>query len=118
MFINLETVKIILDILRKRVPKTLLDIGTGSCVPLIEFLKLGLDAEGLDYAEKMVEYGGKKLEEGGYPNSKVFQASLEDVDSLPGRIYDCVVSLGVFPHNKDDNLALLPLFLMKGGDLR
>ena len=46
--------------------KTVLDVGCGTCGPLIRFLKEGLDGKGCDFSEEMVRVGREQLEENGF----------------------------------------------------
>lgn len=82
--------------------KTLLDLGCGAGVPLIEFLKMGFDASGCDFAPSAITITNDNLKKSGYNNAQVFKADIEDESTLPDKKYDIIVSVGVFPHLTDD----------------
>jgi len=102
---NAVRLEIILERLRDRDAKSLLDIGCGSGYPLARFLKAGFDAYGLDFSPKMVERARVLLEREGHDPSRVTEGDIEKRSMLPNRTFDAIVATGVFAHNLDETAA-------------
>lgn len=101
---NLHVLKLILKNYRNK--KTLLDVGCGTGIPLIEFLKIGFSAKGFDFTNSSIEFTRSNLEKHGYDTNLVFKADIEDSSTLPSEKFDIITSIGVFPHLIDDVQAL------------
>lgn len=103
---NRIRLNIILDRFKKTNVKTVLDIGCGTCMPMISFLKEGYQVKGFDFSEEMVKNGKKEVENAGFNPDLVFHADLEQNKDLPEGKFDAVTALGVFPHLLDEGKAL------------
>ena len=80
--------------------ETVLDIGCGTGVTLLPLLEAGLDAEGFDFSEKMLEEAREKLRDAGFDTDRARKGDL--TEGIPGeKQYDAVVALGVLPHFED-----------------
>ena len=114
---NAVRLQIIVDVLRKRNVKSLLDLGCGSGYPLACFLELGFDAWGVDFSPKMVLLARRFLSQKGYEESRVTQGDIEECSTLPNRNFDAIVATGVFAHNLNENAAFsnLQALLREGG---
>lgn len=84
---------------------TLLDIGCGTGIPLLEFLKMGFVSSGCDFTDSSVRLARNNLDKHGYSNP-IFKADVEDETTLPKQKFDIIVSIGVFPHLVDDKRSL------------
>jgi 2-polyprenyl-3-methyl-5-hydroxy-6-metoxy-1,4-benzoquinol methylase len=103
---NLIRINIVIDRLKNNNAKTLLDVGCGSCRPMIKLLTEGFDVKGLDFSKDMVEQGKKELEKAGYDSNLIRLADLENESSFLIGNYDAILALGVFPHILDEKKAL------------
>lgn len=103
---NLIRTNFINERLRKRAVKTILDVGCGTCGPMIKFLREGFRVKGFDFSKDMVEHGKKELEKAGYSPELIYLADLEDGLGLPNEKFDAILALGVFPHVLDEKKAL------------
>jgi SAM-dependent methyltransferase len=114
---NAVRLEIILDILRSRSARTLLDVGCGSGHPLVRFLRLGFDAYGLDFSPMMVARAKELLAAESLSDARVSFGDIEDASTLPGRTFDAIVATGVFAHNLDESAAFANLrnLLAPGG---
>ena len=103
---NLIRIKFIIERLKRLNVKTVLDAGCGTCGPMIKLLNEGFDVKGLDFSKEMVEQGKLELQKAGYDPCLVQLADLESGLGLPGKKFDAVLALGVFPHIVDETKAL------------
>jgi len=103
---NQIRLKIILDRFKKINVKTVLDIGCGSCTPLISILKEGYQAVGFDFSEEMVKNGKIEIEKAGFNPDLINIGDLEQNKNLPEGKFDAVIALGVFPHLLDEGKSL------------
>lgn len=101
---NLNVLKLILKNYRNK--KTLLDVGCGTGIPLIKFLKMGFDAKGFDFIDTSVRLTQDNLQKHGYGVNLVFKADIENSSTLPSKKFDIITSVGVFPHIINDKGAL------------
>lgn len=106
--------EIVLDRMQKFQIKSVLDVGCGSCFPILQLLKLGYDCRGVDLTPEMIKEGEKLLKKNGFEN----KISLGDANSIFAK-FDCIINLGAFPHVEDDDLELAKYhsLLNKGGKL-
>lgn len=79
---NLIRIKFIIERLKKNDVKTILDVGCGSCGPMIKLLKEGFDVRGFDFSKDMVKEGKKGLVKAGYDSELICFADLEDETNL------------------------------------
>jgi len=103
---NLIRLNMVTELLKKKKVKTILDIGCGTCIPMIRFLNEGFHVKGFDFSKKMIEHGKKELEKAGHDPDLIFYADLEKNKNLPDEKFDAILALGVFPHILDENKAL------------
>lgn len=113
---NLIRINLISERLKDNNVKTILDIGCGTCGPMIKLLQEGFDVYGTDFAENMISVGKKEIEKAGFDPDRIWVADLED-DTDSENKYDAVLALGVFPHVLDENKALYNMknMLNEGG---
>lgn len=106
---------IVLRRLKKNKARTILDVGCGTCIPMIKLIKGGFKVKGFDFSRKMVEEGKKELERNGINPNLIFEADIEKF-SLKEK-FDAVIVLGVFPHivNEDKAFSNLRKMLKKEG---
>lgn len=115
---NLIRLNIIVDRLKKNNVKTILDIGCGTCGPMIiRLLQEGFDVKGFDFSFEMVKQGRKELGKAGYKPELIHCADLEDEKTLVHERFDAILALGVFPHIVGEKRALSNVrkLLNKGG---
>jgi len=86
--------------------KTLLDLGCGTGIPLLEFLKMGFSAKGCDFIERSLDLTKQKLKKHGYNDDVIFYLDIEDSTTIPSEKFDIITSVGLFPHITDDKQAL------------
>jgi SAM-dependent methyltransferase len=104
---NAVRLEIVIDRLKARGARTVLDIGCGSGQPLLRMLNEGFDARGFDFSPKMVAAAQRALADSGHDPGRAMLADVENDASMPGGAFDAVVATGVFPHNIDDGAAYL-----------
>lgn len=92
---------LVLEILKKLKPTSLLDIGCGTGDPLCEVLRLGIDARGFDFAEGMVDKARENLEDAGHDPARVWRDNMEKPEYLEAGSFDCVMALGVLYYARD-----------------
>jgi len=93
--------RIFLDLLKKIRPKSLLDAGCGSGVPLATFLKAGFNAYGFDRSTEMVQETGKRLAANGLDPSRVFEGDLDNFSRPIPELFDAIVGLGTVYYTTD-----------------
>ena len=103
---NLIRLKLIIKRLKQNKSKTILDTGCGTAIPMIKLLKQGFDVNGFDYSKQMVEFGKNELISAKYSSNRIFHADLQKKNTMPNKKFDAILSLGVFPHIKNEKIAL------------
>ena len=104
---NLIRLKLIINRLKKNNLQNILDVGCGTCIPMIKLLQQGFSVRGFDFSADMIKMGKIELKKVGYDSTSIFQADLEDDSSLPEETFDAILALGVFPHISDELKALI-----------
>jgi SAM-dependent methyltransferase len=102
---NAVRLRIVLDILEKYPNGKLLDAGCGGGGPLLQFLKLGWDASGVDFSKNMVFEAKNYLRDNKYENILIHETSISDLSKFDNSTFDIVASLGVLYYLKDDKNA-------------
>jgi len=98
---EMDSARQAVDILRDRVPPgaRVLDVGSGAGHLWRSLQPLGLEYDGIDYEEHIVEIGRRYLSSDGFPQSRLRALALE---RLPrGERYDVVVSLSTLLYFPD-----------------
>ncbi len=106
---NLIRLKMLLKRLKETNSKTILDVGCGTCAPMIKLLKEGFLVTGCDFSHEMIKIGKSQLENEGFSSDLIFQADVEDDSTLPNEKFDAIFALGVFPHLVDESTSLTNL---------
>ena len=116
---NLIRLNMVTNRLKQTNIKTILDVGCGTCAPMIRFLKEGFKVKGFDFSEEMVAHGKSELENAGYDPNLISQGDLDHEETIPDEKFDAVIALGVFPHIDDEKNALTVMGkrLDKGGQV-
>lgn len=102
---NAVRLKIVMDMLTKETPGTLLDAGCGDGFPLVTFMDNGWDAYGVDLSPNMVREAQEHLEKKGYSSRRVSESSLVNLSAFEDNLFDVVTCLGVMYYIEDDALA-------------
>ncbi|MEM3062084.1 MAG: class I SAM-dependent methyltransferase [Nitrososphaerota archaeon] len=103
---NLIRLKLLIKKLKETNTKTILDVGCGTCIPMIRLLREGFDVRGCDFSAKMIKIGKNELIKEQFDPNLISQADIEDDASLPNGKFDSILALGVFPHLVDESKAL------------
>jgi ubiquinone/menaquinone biosynthesis C-methylase UbiE len=70
-----------------------LDLGCGDGTTALPEAKLGADVLGIDIAQNLVEAGNKRAAERGLNNIKFQEADASNLEQLPDKTFDLVVSI-------------------------
>ena len=114
---NLMRLNLITKRLKEIKVKTILDVGCGTCVPMIRLLNEGFKVKGFDFSQEMIAHGKKELEKAGYDPNLISHGDLDNEKRIPDEKFDAILVLGVFPHLSDEDkaLSILKKRLKKGG---
>ena len=86
------------------------EIGVGEGTPLVATAKLGLEVEGCDISEAMVDAARKNFAANGLSAELIQWGDVEDATTLAKQLaggkFDAVVAAGVLPHVRNDRLML------------
>lgn len=104
---NLIRLNILLRLLKARKARKVLDIGCGSCGPMIRLLKEGFEVHGVDFSREMVRRGKEELLKAGFEPRLISWGDIEDGSTLPRGKYDAIIASGVFPHLLNEHRAML-----------
>ena len=96
----------IIERLKKNNVKTVLDVGCGTCGPMIRLLQEGFTVKGFDFSKEMIDEGKKELAKSDYDPELITLVDLENEAALPGETFDSIIALGVFPHIVNEEKAL------------
>ena len=98
--------------------KRVLEIGCGTGTDLLQFLRAGADAWGLDMSRRSVRLAGKRLGLSGLDGGRVLVGDAEDLP-LPSGRFDLVYSWGVLHHTPDTARAVAEVHrvLRPGGEI-
>lgn len=103
---NQVRLNFVVERLKQNSVRTVLDVGCGTCIPMLRLLKEGFQVKGFDFSEEMVKEGKRELEKAGVDSNLIFRGDLEDDSSFPDEKFDAIIALGVFPHLSDEGKAL------------
>lgn len=103
---NLIRLKLLIEKLKEVKAKTILDVGCGTCTPMIRLLKEGFDVRGCDFSSEMIKIGKNQLMKEKFDPDLISQADVENDFSLPNDKFDSILALGVFPHLVNESQAL------------
>ena len=70
-----------------------LDLGCGDGTTALPEAKLGADVTGIDIAWNLVEAGNRRAQEQGLTNVKFQQGDASNLQEVPDKSFDCVVSI-------------------------
>jgi SAM-dependent methyltransferase len=86
------------DVLRRRKPTSVLDIGCGGGWTVLDALELGVDARGIEPVPELARFASDLLAKKGYDSERVQIGDLAGCAALPDASQDCVALLSVLPH--------------------
>lgn len=86
--------KIFDKLLQEIKPRTVVDAGCGSGVPLVGFLNSGYDAYGFDLSPEMVSEAKKRVGSAGFETRRVFLADLDTFTRPTDELFDVACGLG------------------------
>jgi SAM-dependent methyltransferase len=79
-------------------PKSVIDVGCGGGWTVLDALKLGIDARGIEPVGELQKFGTNLLQQHGHDSNRIKQDDLASLASLPSQSQDCVALLSVLPH--------------------
>lgn len=103
---SLIRLKIINSRLKKLKIKKILDVGCGTCAPMISFLKNGFLVKGIDFSEEMIKEGKLELKKAGFNPNLIKSGDVEKPSAFPKDKFDVVIASGVFPHLLNEKKVL------------
>lgn len=111
--------RIFRDLLRDLKPRTILDTGCGSGIPLVAFLRDGYDAHGFDRSPDMVRATKQRLQSENFDPTRVFEGDLDTFQSPLAEPFDAVLGLGTvyYTPNTSNTLKHLAHHTRPGGSL-
>lgn len=83
-------------------PSNLLDVGCGGGWTVLDALKKGIDARGIEPVAELKNYAVNLLTSNNYEGSRVEQQDLAVLSELPDASFDCLSLLSVLPHVPQD----------------
>lgn len=100
--------------------RTILDVGCGTCWPMIQFLNLGYDVYGIDASADMIDAGKEHLRNADYLEDRIKVADIENNGYLPWPLnFDCLLLMGCYQHFRKPEAALKNCrsLIKKGGTM-
>jgi SAM-dependent methyltransferase len=89
------------NFLRSAKPRSVLDIGCGGGWTVLDALKSGVNARGIEPVAELQRFGVELLAQNGYPRSSITQENLSSLRDMPDGLEECVALLSVLPHVPD-----------------
>ena len=86
------------NFLNKYRPKSLLDIGCGGGWTVLDALKLGINAVGVEPVKELKEFASKLIQKESFNPDLIIKDDLKYIESLPDNSQDCIALLSVIPH--------------------
>jgi len=114
---NLIRINFLIERLKQNKVSKILDIGCGTCGPMIRLLNEGFKVRGFDFSEDMIKEGRIELKNAGYDPNLLYTHNLEEDSPLCNERFDAMIALGVFPHvlNEAKALSKMRMRLKKKG---
>ncbi len=75
-----------------------LDFGCGGGKLLLDMLKSGVDAQGIEKHDNICQLAKQRLVAAGYDSGKIIQGSIDELNQFPPAYFDFVVLMGVFQY--------------------
>jgi SAM-dependent methyltransferase len=94
------------DLLASLRPRSILDAGCGSGIPLLTFLNNGFDAYGFDLSLEMVAQAKRNVSRWGHDESRVFHGDLDSFVPPIAEKFDAIVGLGTVYYTPDTRTTL------------
>lgn len=94
------------DLLASLQPRSVLDAGCGSGIPLLTFLNSGYDAYGFDASLEMVAQAKRNVSRHGHSETRVFHGDLDDFVTPTAEKFDAIVGLGTVYYTPDTRTTL------------
>lgn len=104
---DIKRLEIVIKLLKKYKPKTIVDAGCGPGIPLIRIKENGFNIYGYDKAKNMVLEARKNLKEYKYDEKLIFQDDFENPKNLKKNFFDCIIGLGAFYYSKNFKKTIL-----------
>jgi 2-polyprenyl-3-methyl-5-hydroxy-6-metoxy-1,4-benzoquinol methylase len=101
--------------------KRVFEVGVGEGTPLVAMAKLGLEVQGCDISDSMVEAARRNFSANGLSPDLIQWGDVEDATTLARQLadgkYDAVIAAGVLPHVRNDRLVFetIKMCLNPGG---
>lgn len=86
------------EILKRRRPSTVLDVGCGGGWTVLDALDLGIDAFGIEPVEKLVQFGQDMLRRNNYDAERLAIGEIAGLSKIEGESLDALSFLSVLPH--------------------
>jgi 2-polyprenyl-3-methyl-5-hydroxy-6-metoxy-1,4-benzoquinol methylase len=107
---NYFRLKAMLESMRRRNIREVIEVGVGEGTPLAMMAKSGMNVYGFDISGNMVKMARKNMEKHGLDPKHIFHADIEDPNTykrfLEGKQFDALIALGVMPHVMNDDCVL------------
>jgi len=99
--------------------KRILEVGCGTGTDLLQFLRAGADARGIDMSSRSVALARKRLSLSGFNDGRVLLGDAENLP-FPSNSFDLVYSWGVLHHTPDTAKAIAEVHrvMRPGGEIR
>ena len=86
-------------------PKSVLDIGCGGGWTVLDALKKGINAYGVEPVEPLQKFAVNQIDKAGFDGDKILLDDLLHIETLEDNSQDCVALLSVIPHVPFDKLS-------------
>jgi 2-polyprenyl-3-methyl-5-hydroxy-6-metoxy-1,4-benzoquinol methylase len=107
------------EFLENAKPKSVLDIGCGGGWTVLDALKKGVNATGLEPIKELKEFGNRLLYENGFDPNCITQNDLASLSKHSPESQDCIALLSVLPHVPNEQWSdihkIISSTLKKGG---
>lgn len=104
---NVKREQIFLNLLKKHKPKTIVDAGCGTGMPLIDIKKKGFNIIGYDKAKNMVQEAKDNLIKNNLTPDLIFHDDFERPKKIEDNSVDCILGMGAFYYAKNVNKTLV-----------